>query len=83
MSQPPTPARPIRFRFVPMGTRLDPAPGQICLDVGNRLVPGVIDHRQPDAPTRCTAALVPERPDLVPAPLAGLAPDAPLTLVTH
>ena len=82
-ASPTTNPRPLRLRFVPMGAQVEPAPGQRCLDVGNRLAPGVIDHHQPDAPARCTAALVLERPELVLAPLAHLAPDAPLTIVTH
>ena len=84
MTAPGTPQpRPIRVRFVPMGSPLDPAPGQLCLDVGNRLAPGMIDHHQPDAPASCTAALVLERPELTLSVAADLPPGEPLTIVTH
>ena len=75
--------RPIDVRFAPMGSPLDPIPGQLCLDVGNRLAPGMIDHHQPDAPASCTAALVLEHPELTLSVVADLPPGEPLTIVTH
>jgi hypothetical protein len=77
------PTRPIRYRFVPPGSVAAPGPGELYLDTGNRLAPGVIDHHQPDAPARCTAALVLEHPALVLSQVIDLAPGEPLTIVTH
>lgn len=74
---------PIRYRFVPPGSVAEPAPGELWLDTGNRLGPGVIDHHQPDAPERCTSGLVLDRPELVLGSLGDLPNPAPLTLVTH
>jgi hypothetical protein len=74
---------PIRYRFVPQGTVAEPGAGELYLDTGNRLAPGVIDHHQPDAPARCTAALVLERPELVRCQVSNLAPGEPLTIITH
>jgi hypothetical protein len=74
---------PIRYRFAPPGSMAEPGPGELYLDTGNRLAPGVIDHHQPDAPARCTSALVLERPELVLSQVSNLAPGEPLTIVTH
>jgi hypothetical protein len=74
---------PLRYRFVPAGASAEPSDGELYLDTGNRLAPGVIDHHQPDAPARCTSSLVLERPELVLSRVGRLAPGAPLTIVTH
>jgi hypothetical protein len=55
----------ITFEFVPYGSRLDPQPGTIVLDVGMKMVPGVIDHHQPGAEPECAASLVVKHPGLV------------------
>ncbi len=73
----------MRYRFVPMGAVHSPASGELWLDVGNRLAPGVIDHHQSDASPSCTARLVLDHPELVRAAAADLAPGVPLTIVTH
>lgn len=73
----------IRYRFVPMGAVAEPVPGRLYLDVGNRLEAGIIDHHQPDAPDRCTAALVLERPELVLAQTRDLKPGEPLEIIVH
>ena len=73
----------IVYRFVPMGTVAKPASGRVYLDVGNSLVPGVIDHHQPDAPELCTSALVLDQPRLVTAQVAGLGSGEPMEVVTH
>lgn len=74
---------PLAFRFVPPGSVVEPAPAELCLDVGNRLGAGAIDHHQPGAPQRCTAALVLECPELVRDRADAMLPGAALTLVLH
>ena len=72
-----------KYSFIDMGSVADPAPHRICLDVGNRLARGVIDHHQPDAPENCTAGLVLDHADDIRAQARALGPDATLEIVTH
>jgi hypothetical protein len=70
-----------RFEFVPYGTSLEPRPGTIVLDVGMRMVPGVIDHHHPEAEAECAASLVIKYPRLV---LDHLRPvPETVTITTH
>jgi len=57
----------IRFTpvFVGHGDVVEPQPGVVALEVGNRTVPGVIDHHQGDAAKECTASLIYRYPHLV------------------
>jgi hypothetical protein len=69
------------FEFVPYGTQLEPQPGTIILDVGMRMVPGVIDHHHPEAEPECAASLVVKHPGLVLDHIRS-AP-ATLRIITH
>ncbi len=57
----------IRFKpvFVGYGEVVEPQPGVIALEVGNKTVPGVIDHHQEDAEKECTASLIYRYPHLI------------------
>ncbi len=55
----------IHYRFVPYGEVLYPQKDTICLDVGMKTVPGVIDHHHPEAEPECTASLLIKHPNLV------------------
>src|SRR5262249_48238368 len=60
------------------------APDRLCLDVGNDLGPGAIDHHQLQAYSGSTARLVASNPDLVASALQPLRdPGAPFTIVLH
>ncbi|WP_295387730.1 hypothetical protein [uncultured Thiodictyon sp.] len=72
-----------RYCFVPMGATAEPAPHRVYLDVGNRLGAGLIDHHQPGAPERCTAALVLEQAQAIRSQARALPPGQPLEIVTH
>ena len=78
-----------RFSFVNYGEDLVPSPDSIVVDVGMKMVPGVIDHHHPQAEAECASSLVVKHPRLVldhiPAPPPGETPSAPraVTLVTH
>src|SRR5258708_621204 len=58
----------IEYDFLKVGSVVDPRPGYLYLDVGNRLGSGVIDvhheERQPGA-TSCTCSLIADAPSLV------------------
>lgn len=78
-----------RFSFVNYGEDITPRPDTIVLDVGMKMVPGVIDHHHPQAEAECAASLVVKYPELVLGHL-NIEPGAPaadrlrtLTLVTH
>jgi len=79
----------IRYAFVNYGEDISPQPDTVCLDVGMKMVPGVIDHHHPTAEAECAASLVAKYPGLVldhirPGPSKGEARDTRvLTLVTH
>ncbi len=77
------------FSFVNYGEDIPPRPNTIAVDVGMKLVPGVIDHHHPAAEAECAASLVVKYPEYVLGHL-GLAAGAPgrdrpgmLTLITH
>jgi hypothetical protein len=70
------------YRFVEYGTAFDPAPGTIVLDVGQKTVPGVIDHHHRGAEAECTASLLALHPRLVLDHIPADAP-GPLTFITH
>jgi hypothetical protein len=55
----------VSFEFVPYGSCFAPEPRTIVLDVGMNMVPGVIDHHQPEAEAECAASLVVKHPRLV------------------
>jgi hypothetical protein len=78
-----------RFSFVNYGEDITPQPNTIAVDVGMKMVPGVIDHHHPQAEAECAASLVVKYPELVlnhldigPGPAAPGRPQT-LTLVTH
>jgi len=77
------------FEFAPYGEPFDPRPATIVLDVGMRMVPGVIDHHHPDAEPECTASLIAKYPGLVIdhlGPFRGAPPESgqsPLRIITH
>ncbi len=70
------------FSFVHYGSILNPEPGKIALDVGNRLCPGVIDHHQPGAENDCAASLVLRYPHYITDHLKGSRSEE-ITLITH
>jgi hypothetical protein len=70
------------YEFVNYGERLGPVPGRLVLDVGMAMVPGVLDHHQPNAEAECAASLVVRHPDFVLDHVART-PEGPLTFVTH
>lgn len=76
----------IRFQplFAGHGELHQAQPGRLVLDMGNQLVPGVIDHHQDSGAGRhdCTATLVVEHPELVLSHLHGL-PIEQVTVVLH
>ena len=53
------------FQFLPLGTTLEPEKGKIGLDVGNRCVPGVIDHHTSKGEKDCTTSMIWKNPDLI------------------
>ncbi len=75
----------IRYVFVNYGEVLEPRANTIVLDVGMKMVPGVIDHHHPEAEAECAASLVAKYPGLVLDHLLGAdgAPPSALTVVTH
>ncbi len=79
----------IRYEFVPYGTKFEPQPGAIVLDVGMKTVPGVIDHHHPTAEPECTASLIVRYPKLVLEHIQPLAdgtkedPERSLRIITH
>ncbi|MEM9069600.1 MAG: hypothetical protein AAGE52_13895 [Myxococcota bacterium] len=54
-----------RHRFVPPGTRAEPTPGVLYLDVGGGLRPGIIDHHGADIRPTSTAELILQHRELV------------------
>jgi serine/threonine protein kinase len=58
-------------------------PGQLYLDVGNRLAPGAIDHHRLLAYSGSTTRLVSTYPGLLDATLARLPAGTPLTVSLH
>jgi hypothetical protein len=79
----------ISFSFVNYGEDILPRPDTIALDVGMKLVSGVIDHHHPTAEAECAASLVVKYPELVLDHLglgrgaAGREKPRTLTLITH
>ena len=71
-----------RVSFVPFGSILVPETGKLALDVGNSLLPGVIDHHQPGAEEECAASLVLRYPHFVLDHLKGT-PIEEITIITH
>jgi len=71
-----------RVSFVPYGSILAPETGKLALDVGNHLLPGVIDHHQPGAEEECATSLVLGYPHFVLDHLKG-APIEEITIITH
>ncbi|MGB2984513.1 MAG: hypothetical protein WBE26_01410 [Phycisphaerae bacterium] len=67
--------RRLRFRFVPVGTDLNPQARAVALDVGNTTCPGVIDHHMSGMEPECATSLVWKRPELVTEHLRGVVPD--------
>ncbi len=53
----------LTLSFTSMGATVEPEPGTLFLDTGNRLTPGVVDHHHMSLET-CTARLVLDRPEL-------------------
>ena len=51
--------------FVPWGFPLEPREGVVAVDVGNKAVPGVIDHHQADVAYGCAASLIVRDPELL------------------
>jgi len=72
----------VRYEFVPWGISLEPQAGRIAVDVGNKLLPGVIDHHQPDADHGCAASLIVREPSLVLDHLTRF-PTDDLTVLMH
>src|SRR6478672_7939745 len=74
----------IRFKpaFAGHGEVRESTPGQLVLDMGNHLLPGVIDHHQHGGAPTCTAMLVRQHPELVRDHLAGW-PIAQVTFLLH
>lgn len=54
-----------RFSFVNYGEDIPPRPDTVVVDVGMKMVPGVIDHHHPTAEAECAASLVVKYPGLV------------------
>jgi serine/threonine protein kinase len=77
----------IRFVFVGQGSSMPsggPAPDRLCLDVGNDLRLGVIDHHQSPSYEGSTTRLVASNPDLVAGAVQPRRdPGAPFTIVLH
>jgi len=80
-----------RYEFLPLGAIADPEPKKIKLDVGNKCVPGVIDHhlnandRDPklaDILSGSSASILWNRPDFINNHVADL-PAEEVTLVVH
>ncbi len=78
---------PILFRFVGYGTLAPPAEqnrGNLFLDVGNLLCPGVIDHHHLSSYAGSTARLILTHPDFVRQVRSGAsAGETPITLTLH
>ena len=74
----------IKFRisYVPYGSILTPETGKLALDVGNHLLPGVIDHHQSGSEEECAASLVLRYPQFVLDHLKGT-PIEEITIITH
>jgi len=72
----------VRYEFVPWGYVLEPRAGVVAIDVGNKMVPGVIDHHQASCDYGCAASLLVRRPDLV-LEHKRAHPTTRLTLVMH
>jgi hypothetical protein len=76
----------IRFHplFAGHGEVHQSQPGRLVLDMGNQLVPGVIDHHQDSGAGvhDCTATLVVQHPELILSHLQGL-PIEQITVVLH
>ena len=68
------------YRFVPYGTEFDPEEATLVLDVGMKMVPGIIDHHHPEAEPECTASLIAKHPSLV---LDHIRRDTLELIVTH
>lgn len=60
-----------RFAFIPPGTLAEPTPCTLYLDVGGRMMPGVLDHHGGTTPVRCTAEAVMAHPEFVHTHLVG------------
>ena len=60
-----------RFAFIAPGTVTEPSPETVYLDIGGKLVPGVIDHHQGGTKSCSAARLLFERPDFVYDHLVG------------
>jgi hypothetical protein len=75
----------VEYRFADYGTPFETAPGQVVLDVGLRLAPGVLDHHHSGSGADCASALVVKRPELVLDHIrpGGREPEGGLTFVTH
>jgi hypothetical protein len=54
-----------RYSFLPAGRVMNPMTDTICIDVGGRLLPGIIDHHHANSARRSCARLVVEHPGLV------------------
>jgi serine/threonine protein kinase len=77
----------IRYVFVGPGSSVPsggPTPDRLCLDVGNDLRVGVLDHHQLHAYDGSTTRLVASNPDLVAGAVQPRRdPGAPFTIVLH
>lgn len=75
----------IEYKFADYGTPFETTPGQIVLDVGMGLAPGVLDHHHPGSGADCAASLVVKHPDLVLDHVrpGGREPEGGLIFVTH
>ena len=79
---------PFKLKFIGYGQSLSPKPGVIAVDVGNKCVPGVIDHHQHSLRKKhileneCATSLVYRYPHLI-LDHKGLSPIDQVTMVTH
>ena len=71
-----------KLSFVPYGSILSPEAGKLAVDVGNCLLPGVIDHHQPGAEEECATSLVLQYPHFVLDHLKGRHIEN-ITIITH
>ncbi len=55
----------VEFEFVEYGEEIEPTEGVVALDVGRKLISGVLDHHQKNAENECAATLVIKHPELI------------------
>ena len=70
------------YQFVPWGSVMEPQQGKLIVDVGNKLIPGVIDHHQADSFIGCAASQIERDPELVLAHKRTF-PGDDVTLIMH